>query len=91
MPEPAALYSLRDAVTAAHDAVFALRPEHPPEAFADVAARLAALHKQAAALARPACPHRDPPIDPNPDGYGDCLLCNTARRRAQRPSNRRLT
>jgi len=91
MIEPAALHALRDAATAAHEAVFALRPEHPPTAFTAVAAQLAALHKQASALARPACPHKHPPVDPNPDEYGDCLLCNTTRRRAQRPSSARIT
>jgi hypothetical protein len=87
---PDALVDLRAAAVAATEAVYQLHPQSGPSHRRAVILQLRALAHQAEQLTRTDCPHPDGPRDPNPDQWGDCLICNTNRRRGQRPSIRRL-
>lgn len=92
---PKALRDLNDAVAKASNTVFELHIESPPEAFDQAADELFAAFNVARDLSRPRSAtgcnrHPQGPKEPDPpDGWGDCLLCNTYRRRAARGPYRR--
>lgn len=90
---PRTLKDLNAAVGKAGRTVFDLGHSSPPEAFDAAADELYAAFVIARDLARPnnvtgCADHPQGAVDTRaPDGWGRCLVCNTHRRRAERPDH----